>query len=463
MSSKPLKIRWSMTNPPVLQWKGVHRWTPGKVTADPEEEALGLPAGTLARLHEAFGAGLSRFTAWTPQEAGDLSVLQAAGDLFRRGVPVLDEGGQPARPVEELEGGYEIGFYDESPAEHLKELCANAFVIIDHNVESHWQLTRQGIRAMVLPLDEISKSLATVANLRQQWQKQGRPPHWVIIGGGIPGDTAGFAAALCQCRFTLVPTTLLAMADACVGGKTGVNFPPWGKNQLGRFAFPAEVRVYSRWLETLSPALLRAGAAECFKHAFLCGDMQLGTQIARALQGGQARDLSPLLHPVINVKAEVVARDPAENGERATLNLGHTLAHALEAVSQQNCPDDHILHGDAVSIGLVFALELSCRVAGLDQGTAAEMIRLLRESSCLLSARELSRRLGVPSLTDPSLWPAVSGHFAQDKKADGGTSRWILLEKPGKCRRDRDGTWTVPVAEEALTAAWQSLLQQLPA
>lgn len=218
-------------------------------------------------------------------------------------------------------------------------------------------------RVFEMPDGEAAKSMATVESLCRQFAQWGltRADAVVAVGGGIVTDTAGFAAA-CYHRgvpVVHVATTLLAQIDAAVGGKTGVNLPE-GKNLVGAYWQPAAVLCDTGVLATLPPRELRSGMGELAKYHFL---------------GGGDLDALPLDEKVaacVAIKAAVVVADEREGGRRATLNYGHTLAHAVETAGHHD-----LRHGEAVAIGLVFAAELAHRLGRIDDSRVAEHRRVV--------------------------------------------------------------------------------------
>jgi 5-deoxy-5-amino-3-dehydroquinate synthase len=217
-----------------------------------------------------------------------------------------------------------------------------------------------GIEHRVFPMDdgEAAKTPATVEDLCRSFTEWGltRADVVVALGGGVVCDTAGFAAAIYHRGVPVVhvPTSLLAQVDAAIGGKTGVNLPE-GKNLIGAFWQPVAVLCDTDTLTTLPPREYRSGLGELAKYHFLSGDalddLELDDRIARA----------------VAIKAAAVAADEREvTGRRATLNYGHTLAHALETAGQYD-----LRHGEAVAIGLVFAAELARALDRIDETRVA--------------------------------------------------------------------------------------------
>ena len=210
---------------------------------------------------------------------------------------------------------------------------------------------------------EQSKSMATVESLCRQFAQWGltRADCVVAVGGGIVTDTAGYAAASYHRGVPVVhvSTTLVGQVDAAIGGKTGVNIPE-GKNLIGAYWQPSGVVCDTELLSTLPPREYRCGLGEIAKYHFL---------------GGEGIDALPIDEQVaacVAIKAAVVAGDEREGGARATLNYGHTLAHAIEIAG-----DHDLRHGEAVAIGLIFAAELARRLGRIDADRVAEHRRVV--------------------------------------------------------------------------------------
>jgi 3-dehydroquinate synthase len=337
------------------------------------------------------------------------------------------------------------------------------WTLVDGRVAACWPQVFSLVSPFLLTLNEHSKSLASVAKIIEAWKDRGRPKRWQIVGGGIISDVAAFAAALVGAEFDLVPTTLLAMVDACVGGKTGVNFPPFGKNQVGAWAFPREVRVWSPWLSTLPERELRSGAVESLKHAFLLGNLGLAKDLTSDIIKPASGSLEPLLEPLISCKAAIVERDPAEEGERAVLNLGHTLGHALEGYALEKSQDEqNILHGEAVAFGLVYALLLSEKVAGLPSRLCRGMIAHIQEASGCLNRSHLIGALREPDLTAQHVFEHLLHFMGMDKKnLRGHETRWVLLSEVGQVYRVGEA-WTTSVPLPILYETWKQLVTSLP-
>lgn len=258
-------------------------------------------------------------------------------------------------------------------------------------------------RVFMIGDGEESKSLATVEALCRDFAAWGltRADAVVAVGGGLVTDVAGFAAAVYHRGITVihVATTLLGQIDAAIGGKTGVNLPE-GKNLVGAFWQPAAVLCDTAVLATLPPREYRSGLGELAKYHFLGG----GDLDALALDERVAA--------CVRIKAEVVAADEREGGRRATLNYGHTLAHALETSGRYD-----LRHGEAVAVGLVYAAELAHLVGRIDDAAVVEHRRVV-------AAYDLPATLPVGSSADELV--AIMG---RDKKALHGVT--FVLDGPG--------------------------------
>ena len=250
---------------------------------------------------------------------------------------------------------------------------------------------------------EDHKTFDTVARLCREFVAAGltRGDAVVAVGGGMVTDVAGFAAASYHRGIAVVhvPTTLLGMVDAAIGGKTGVNLPE-GKNLVGAFWQPAGVVCDLDALTTLSERELRCGRGEMAKYHFLTGDDL------------QSMDLADRVARCVEIKAEVVASDERESGRRALLNYGHTLAHALEIAS-----DHSIAHGEAVAIGLVFAARLAERLGRIDAERVQAHVQVVDGEYALSSA--------IPRVADVDALVAL---MARDKKAVDGLT--FVLDGP---------------------------------
>ncbi len=300
--------------------------------------------------------------------------------------------------------------------------AATVFVVHDESLE---HIARPACHALAdagyqvheasVPAGEKAKNVDVAAGLWSRLAAAGvtRPDCVVGIGGGATTDLAGFVAAtwLRGVRVVLMPTTLLGMVDAAVGGKTAIDIPE-GKNLVGAFYSPAGVLADLASLETVPRADYVAGLAEVIKAGFIADPRILDLVEedpggARVPHGRHAREL---IERAIRFKAGVVGADFRESGLRETLNYGHTLGHAIERAEQYR-----FRHGDAVSIGMVYAAELSRLAGRLDGRTAA------RHRSVLTA-------VGLPTAYRPDVWPDLRAAMTVDKKARGATLRFIVLD-----------------------------------
>ena len=270
--------------------------------------------------------------------------------------------------------------------------------------------------ACTLPDGEQHKTLATVAALYDQFLAGGldRSGTVLSLGGGVTGDVAGFAAAsfMRGVCFVQVPTTLLAMVDASVGGKTGVDLPQ-GKNLVGAFKQPAAVIIDPAVLATLPTDEMRSGMAEVIKHGII-GAPDLFAELEAVSRGSEPAVRGSQIARALGVKIAIVEEDPFERGRRAALNLGHTVGHALERLSGFG-----LRHGEAVAIGMVAA----ARVAG-ELGWAAPSLAARIEA--VLVAWGLPVR--CPPFDADAIWEAM----AHDKKRQGRVLRWVLPREIGQ-------------------------------
>jgi 3-dehydroquinate synthase len=319
--------------------------------------------------------------------------------------------------------------------ELLKPLAKGVVPIVtdSHVAELHLPgllhaLGKAGIeaRAIVMPPGEVSKSFTGLEKLSGALLDMGvdRKGLVIALGGGVIGDLTGFAAGVLKrgVGFAQIPTTLLAQVDSSVGGKTAINAAQ-GKNLIGLFHQPRIVIADTALLSTLAKRELRAGYAEVAKYGAL-GDAAffewLEVSGAKVLAGDEKSMVHAVAHSC-KMKADIVARDERETGDRALLNLGHTFGHALEAATGFS---DRLIHGEGVAIGMALAFQLSVKL-GLCPGQDAERF-----------TRHL-KAMGLPSaITDiPGARPGAGElirHMAHDKKVTDGKLTFILLRGLGE-------------------------------
>ncbi len=293
------------------------------------------------------------------------------------------------------------------------------------------------VELLEFPAGEWNKTRETWARLsdRMLAAQLGRDSAVVALGGGVVGDVAGFVAAtyLRGVPYIQAPTTLLAMIDSSIGGKTGVDVPA-GKNLLGAFHQPRLVVADLDLLGTLPAPQLAAGIAEAVKHGAIA-DADYFAFLERehdAVTTKQPDALERLVRRSVEIKAGVVAADERETGRRAILNFGHTVAHAVEATAKFA-----VLHGEAVAIGMAYEARLAERLGIAAAGTADRIRRLLERYDLPLELPE--------SATPDDLLATMQ----LDKKARAGTVRFALPEVVGRMHADGSG-WTVAAPERVV-------------
>jgi len=305
-------------------------------------------------------------------------------------------------------------------------LKGSIFILSDQNVAVHYlkevelSLQKQGycFQSLILPPGEHTKNMQTVQAIWSEMTRAGidRTSCLVALGGGVVSDIGGFAAATYMrgISWAVLPTTLLAMADASLGGKTGVDLPQ-GKNLVGAFHAPRFVLADSQTLSTLPQVEWRAGMAEILKAAVI-GDERL-FELCESGELAVQRGMSEILPRAIGVKIRVIEEDPYERGRRAALNFGHTVAHAVETLSEYQ-----ILHGFAVAMGMVAEAQLAFQI-GLAPLEVKERIE------AALAGLGLPTRL--PKQFSPS---AILKAMQTDKKKQLGELRFALPERIGVVR-----------------------------
>jgi len=322
-------------------------------------------------------------------------------------------------------------------------------IVSDSNVDplygAVWQarLEQVGfvVSRAVVPAGEKSKNLDTATLLYRQAVAAGldRGATIMALGGGVVGDLAGYVAAtfLRGIRLVQAPTSLLAMVDSSVGGKTGVNLPE-GKNLVGAFHQPVAVVADLATLLTLPKREYLSGLAEVAKYGVIWDAVlfhKLETHVEE-LQSSDTELLETVVARCCAIKADVVALDERERGPRAALNFGHTLAHAIETTAGYGT----WLHGEAVAMGMVYAARLSARVLGLPELDAGRVARLLEQ-------------LGLPVRLTGGDWVALRAAMIADKKSVRQTPRFVLVKKLGEAEIGCD------VPDPILEETWNVVCQ----
>ena len=311
--------------------------------------------------------------------------------------------------------------------EAIGAFCPDRIFVVCDRAVAHL-VPRLGLDAAVLELEasEEKKSLRTVEEICRALLEGGadRKSFVLALGGGIISDMAGFAASIYMrgIRFAYVPTTLLAMTDAAIGGKTGVNFLSY-KNILGSFTEPCFTWMAAASLEGLPRREVLSGAAEMLK-SFIIDNVDGAYSTAleffrtaslpEKCDAATAARLLPLARAAAGVKAGIVSRDFRESGERKLLNLGHSFAHAIEHLAQTGADGNvGISHGEAVSMGIVLAARLSCALGyapkGFDSSLEADFAAAGLRVKCPYAPRQLVQAM------------------SRDKKAESGTLSFVLM------------------------------------
>ena len=285
-------------------------------------------------------------------------------------------------------------------------------------------LEQSGFETVVVtvPPGETAKSLKTVQSCYHELAKNRleRKSFVVAVGGGVVGDLAGFVAAtyLRGVAFVQVPTTLLAQVDSSVGGKVGVNLPA-GKNLVGAFYQPRAVWCDLGTLRSLPQREFRAGLAEVIKYGIIYDPSlfrSLEKNLPRVLQL-DPKLLATVVARCCQIKAEVVGQDETESGLRAILNFGHTIGHAIEAISGYG----KYLHGEAIAIGQVAAAKLSHELLGLPEGDVRRISRLFQQAG-------LPTQIRLSRAQRSNLFQAMQ----LDKKVSEGEVKFVLARKIGE-------------------------------
>ena len=297
--------------------------------------------------------------------------------------------------------------------------ASQVFILTDENVAPFWLpeveygLNCENAIEIVIKPGEQHKNLQTVQRIWKTLMKHHADRNALLInlGGGVITDLGGFSASTYKrgIKFINIPTTLLAMVDAAIGGKTGIDFGG-AKNQIGTFAEAEDVLVDPVFLSTLPRREILSGMAEMLKYGFIADDNLLEINIDNyqdhILRAGE-------------IKRGIVAKDPKEAGLRKILNFGHTLGHAIEShYMTTDCP---LLHGEAVALGVAGALWLSVKNCGLDEQVLKDYEKKL---PMLLSEADIA-------LSDADVEP-IMDYLAYDKKNKGSKPQFVLLEAVGK-------------------------------
>ena len=328
-------------------------------------------------------------------------------------------------------------------SDKLKNLIGNSsqfFILTDENVAPFWLpeteywLGCENAVEIVIKSGEKHKTLQTIQHIWKTLMRHhaDRNALLINIGGGVITDLGGFAASTYKrgIKFINVPTTLLGMVDAAIGGKTGIDFGG-AKNQIGTFAEPMAVITDPVYLETLDEREIRSGLAEMLKYGFIADP---------ELLHADAENYVPYIKRCGEIKREIVKKDPTEKGLRKILNFGHTLGHAIE--SHCLTTDYPLLHGEAVALGMAAALCISVKQCDLD---ASVLKNFENQLPMLLSECPIQ-------LSEADIEP-IMDYLAFDKKNKGEKPQFVLLESVGK------PVWDVEVEPVLVSEALSYLLK----
>lgn len=304
----------------------------------------------------------------------------------------------------------------------------------------------EGVTEITIGATDVNKTLDSLQQVWRGLQEAGCTRHSLLVnlGGGMVTDLGGFAAATFKrgIRFVNIPTTLLSMVDAAVGGKTGINFGGL-KNEIGAFSDAASVIIYTEFLRTLDAENIRSGYAEMLKHSLLGSSEMWGRHVSFDLAHPDFSLLQQLVRESIELKQRVVTEDPHEHGIRKALNLGHTVGHAFEsflmahslaqgpvrttlAKARTGRADGEapVLHGYAVAWGLVVELFMSAALLGFPTDNMRQ------------TARFITDYYGRPNVTCDD-YETLYAFMQHDKKNVAGTINFTLLSSPGEIRIDQ--------------------------
>ncbi|ALU75102.1 3-dehydroquinate synthase [Tenacibaculum finnmarkense] len=297
------------------------------------------------------------------------------------------------------------------------------FIVVDDNTITHCyprfiELLETDKKIEVIQIDagEIHKNLETCAGVWSAMTELGADRKSVLItlGGGVITDLGGFVASTFKrgIDFVNIPTTLLSMVDASVGGKTGVDLGVL-KNQIGLFANPQMVVLDPEYLQTLSPREIRSGTAEIIKYG-MTHDVHLYNEI----KSNPKLNIVDLIHRSIEIKNEVVLEDPKEHGVRKALNWGHTIGHGIESYFLESAHKDTLTHGEAIAIGMVCEAYLSAKVLGFPSDKVADV------------KKTILAIYGKTAILEADFAPVLE-LMKHDKKNIGGEINFVLLNDFG--------------------------------
>lgn len=295
------------------------------------------------------------------------------------------------------------------------------FVVYDRNVQQYVEKFASGKPMFAIDATEDAKTFNTVLSICRWLMSQGadRSAMLLAVGGGLTSDVAGFAASIYKrgIQYANIPTTLLAMVDAGIGGKTGVNLDGY-KNMLGVIRQPEFTYICPPVLATLPAREFRSGAAEMLKTFIIKDEDNYAKALKVLSEPFNAETMEPLIEAAAKIKGAIVKKDEFETGPRRVLNLGHTYGHAIEWWQRSTSQPDPYTHGEAVAIGIIQAAVKSEALGKAKPGLADKL-------------RADFKYCGLPTelpCSDEELREAIR----QDKKAEGGSLNFVFIKDIGK-------------------------------
>jgi 3-dehydroquinate synthase len=321
------------------------------------------------------------------------------------------------------------GIFDKIKSIIPFNMYSGALIILDENVSHHWseriqKVIGKDVSCLTIPSGEKNKTLSVPEKIWTILAKKGfdRKSLIINIGGGMVCDLGAFAASTYMrgIDFIQVPTTLLAQADAAIGGKTGFNFNGL-KNTIGTFAAPVAVISDTSFLSSLPKKELNSGFAEIIKHALVADRDLFDFLLKKKFNSINGKEIDKILSISTSIKCAIVRNDPYEKKERKKLNFGHTVGHAVEMACQDLSKP--LLHGEAVAIGMIAEARMSFLSGCLSEKKFRDIERLLHNA-------------GLPNKTDAAYKKIIANKMLSDKKNAGKQIRWVFLEDIGKVKVD---------------------------
>ena len=312
----------------------------------------------------------------------------------------------------------------EELQQFLKEPYSSCFVLVDKNTEQHcYPIIEDLLPKHSLIQVKAGEEYKTIETCGLIWARltqnnADRKSLLINLGGGVIGDMGGFAASCFKrgIAFINIPTTLLGMVDASVGGKTGIDFNGF-KNQIGLFSEPKAVFIYTTFLKTLAERELTSGFAEVIKH-YLIADAKAFEELAGAKPLLKALNWPQVVAANVHIKSAIVNQDPQEKGIRKALNFGHTIGHAVESFFLQHNEMKPLLHGEAVAIGLITESYLSVKKA------------LLKEAQLIKIQMVVLKYFKLPFI-ETQFQKSIVELIKQDKKNEQNSTQFTLLQSIG--------------------------------